>query len=272
MTSLVSWNMHQLPLLSDVGGADVVLIQEGTADLRTAEGWEVFPAEGEWSTGSAAWRTAIAVRRSSGIHAEPIPLKDLHDAGDGDIGVSRSGTLTAARLTLPEGSSFIAASVYARWEHAQGSSSIYADANAHRILSDLSVLLSGGRNSPEVLVAGDWNLLYGYQESGWPDAWRQRYDTVFERARVLGFNYLGPQEPHGRQADPWPDELPRDSRCVPTFHSSRQSPATATRQLDHVFATQGLAARTSVSAMNGVDEWGRSDHCRVAIEVLRQEA
>jgi hypothetical protein len=35
----------------------------------------------------------------------------------------------------------------------------------------------------------------------------------------------------GRQAEPWPDELPTDSRCVPTYHHTRQTPATATRQL-----------------------------------------
>jgi hypothetical protein len=41
---------------------------------------------------------------------------------------------------------------------------------------------------------------------------------------------VGPQAPDGgRQADPWPEELPAGSRNVPTYHRSRKTPATATR-------------------------------------------
>jgi exonuclease III len=42
----------------------------------------------------------------------------------------------------------------------------------------------------------------------------------------------------------------------------------ATRQLDFVFASHALAERLSVRALNtDPDEWGPSDHCRVAIEL-----
>jgi exonuclease III len=54
---------------------------------------------------------------------------------------------------------------------------------------------------------------------------------------------------------------------VPTFHHNRQTPATATRQLDFVFASQSLADSVSVRALNEPDEWGPSDHCRVVIDV-----
>ena len=82
--------------------------------------------------------------------------------------------------------------------------------------------------------------------------------TVFARAEALGLRFVGPQHPNGRQAEPWPDELPTDSRCVPTFHHNRQTPATATRQLDFVFASRSLADAVSVRAMNAVDEWVRA--------------
>ncbi len=39
------------------------------------------------------------------------------------------------------------------------------------------------------------------------------------------------------------------------------------RQLDFVFASAAIADRVEVRALNEVQEWGPSDHCRVAIEV-----
>ena len=54
---------------------------------------------------------------------------------------------------------------------------------------------------------------------------------------------------------------------MPTFRSSQQTPASATRQLDFVFASDSIADRVTTKAMTGVDEWGVSDHCRVVIDV-----
>lgn len=82
-----------------------------------------------------------------------------------------------------------------------------------------------------------------------------------------GLEFVGPQHPNGRQADPWPDELPKDSRCVPTFHHSQQRPETATRQLDFVFAPKPFARKVHTRAMNEPAEWGPSDHCGVVIDV-----
>jgi hypothetical protein len=55
--------------------------------------------------------------------------------------------------------------------------------------------------------------------------------------------------------------------CVPTFQHGRQSPVTATRQLDFVFASTSLANRVGVRALNQPEEWGPSDHYRVIIDV-----
>ena len=40
-------------------------------------------------------------------------------------------------------------------------------------------------------------------------------------------------------------------------------PTSAQRQLDFVFASEALSERISVRALNGEEEWGPSDHCRV---------
>ena len=83
----------------------------------------------------------------------------------------------------------------------------------------------------------------------------------------MGLSFVGPQAPNGAQADPWPDELPTTSLNVPTYRTNRQSPATATRQLDFVFASASIAHRVRVSAHNSPADWGPSDHCRVMIQV-----
>ena len=142
---------------------------------------------------------------------------------------------------------------------------MYADASVHRLISDLAVLI-GSERGHKILAAGDLNVLYGYGDKGSP-YWAARYGTVFERMAAMGVPIIGPQAPHGRCAEPWPAELPRGSACVPTYYSTHMTIEQAQRQLDFVFASRDLAGRISVRALNQVEEWGPSDHCRVAIEV-----
>ncbi len=156
-------------------------------------------------------------------------------------------------------------SMYAVWEGYRPGP-IYADASAHRLLSDLSGIVHDAR-SHRIIAAGDLNILHRYGEYGDP-YWAARYETVFDRAEAMGLQFVGPQAPHGRQATPRPAELPEDSLNVPTYHTRQQGPMGATRQLDFVFASHALADRLSVRALNtDPDEWGPSDHCRVAIEL-----
>jgi hypothetical protein len=116
------------------------------------------------------------------------------------------------------------------------------------------------------VVAGDWNILRGYGEHGDERA-KRRYASVFARAETLDLVFVGPHAPNGRRAKPHPAELPPDSTCVPTFHHTRQTPETATRQLDFVFASKSIADQVTVHALNGPAEWGPSDYCRVVIDV-----
>jgi len=251
--------------------ADIALLQEATpppADM--AAEFDIDPAP--WRTDGAglnrAWRTAI-VRLSERVSVQHLEARPLAEAHRGDLAISRPGTLSAAIVTPRTGDSLIVASMYAPWEepHRAAASSgwIYADASAHRVISDLSVLI-GRQEGHRILAAGDLNILKGYGEHG-SDYWAGRYATVFHRMAALGLSFVGPQVPNGQAADPWPQELPRTSHNVPTYHTSHQSPATATRQLDFVFASAGLAECTHVSALNSPEQWGPSDHCRIQIEV-----
>lgn len=270
MIRLVSWNMARrrdawLGLTNL--DADLALLQEAARPQPESPfAGSIDPAE-RWETsllgGRGQWKTVI-VPLTDRTELHPRATRTLETATSAaDWVVSRAGSIAAADVISNEAPPFTAVSVYAAWETAAGRG--FADGSAHRILSDLSALTTP-RGRP-LIVAGDWNILRGYGEFG--DAyWRRRYDTVFDRAEALDLRFVGPQFPNGRQADPWPDELPAGSLCVPTFHHSRQKPETANRQLDFVFVSAALANRVKVRALNAPEDWGPSDHCRVVIDVL----
>ena len=270
MLKLVAWNIAQRAAAwrelarSD---ADLALLQEATpppADVVA----NVKVDGTEWRTGVGRnWRTVVA-QLSDRVQVEWMDAKSLAEACAGELGVSRPGTLAAAHITPPSGEPFIAVSVYGAWEKPHSSTKrdfIYADASVHRLISDLSVFVSKGQHQ-NILVAGDLNILHGYGEHG-DSYWARRYETVFSRMEALGFKFIGPEKPHGRQADPWPIELPPTSGNVPTYYKRGESPTTCTRQLDFVFASGRFADGLRVRARNDPDDWGPSDHCRVEVEM-----
>ena len=162
------------------------------------------------SVDHGSWRTAIG-RLSDRVQLHPRPTIAIHGpATEGAWVVSVDGSVTAADVHIDDRSVFTAVSIYTPWEMAANRG--YADASAHRILSDLSALV--GSANHRLVVAGDWNILRGYGEYG-NTYWKARYDTVFERAEALGLRCVGPAAPNGRQAQPWPEELPIDSPLCP---------------------------------------------------------
>lgn len=274
---IVSWNIagRRKPwhVLIDMD-ADIALLQEARPPPRgIASQVDVDPAP--WSTAGASdrpWRTAIA-KLSDRVSVEWIEAKPLEEARGGEFAVSRQGTLTAAIVSAPDVDPFVAVSMYSLWlrPHASTGSrrSIVSDASAHHMVSDLSAFIGNRshRRGVRILAAGDLNILHGHGERG-SEYWASRYGTVFDRMGALGLPFIGPQHPHGRQADPWPRELPPGSANVPTYYTVRQGgPAAATRQLDFVFASKGLADSVTVRAINEPEQWGPSDHCRIGIEV-----
>ena len=91
---------------------------------------------------------------------------------------------------------------------------------------------------------------------------------VWKRMDNMGLEFMGPQSPNGRQAHPVPDYLPSDTGNVVTFHRPAQTVQDADQQLDYVFASQGFHESFTTSALNSVEEWGSSDHCRILIEIV----
>jgi endonuclease/exonuclease/phosphatase family metal-dependent hydrolase len=273
MVKLIAWNIARREVawrLLLESNADIALLQEAVAPPADVAGMlEVDPAP--WRTAGSGyyrpWRVAI-VKLSDRVGVQWHEAKPLLEADSGELVVSRPGTFATALVTPSSGKPFIVTSMYALWERphdATGSRWIYADASAHRLISDLSMLI-GQQSNHSIVAAGDFNILHGYGE-GRSAYWASRYATVFSRMAALGLSFMGPQAPAGRRAEPWPYELPRTSDNVPTYYTTFQSPATATRQLDFVFASNGIAARVQARALNSLEEWGPSDHCRVEIEI-----
>ena len=94
------------------------------------------------------------------------------------------------------------------------------DSSVHRVISDLSLLI-GRQRGHRIIAAGDLTVWYGY---GINEFWERRNSTVFSRMAAIGLPFVGPQHPNGRQADPWPSWLPKDSLNVPTFYNVGASP------------------------------------------------
>ena len=286
-TTVVCWNIakrhaawRQLVEMD----ADVALLQEAgryphdvasKVDTGPREHWDSHHWNSEWYEGR--WpklfdRWSMVVKLSDRVEVEWFKqVSPISVTAEDEIAVSGIGTIAAARIIPRDAEPFIAVSMYGRWiaPHPSAKSRWrvgYPDGSAHRIISDLSAFIgSTDPGTHRILAAGDLNLAFGGKDEYEPFAPRAR--TVTDRMDALGLEMVGPQHPHGRQADPTPEYLPADTRNVPTYHTTSQTPKTATNQLDWAFASRGFHRDITVRALNRVDEWGPSDHCRLLIQI-----
>ena len=280
MIRLVSWNVdkrgepwRELNEMAHRGEVDVALLQEaGSPSGDLADKIQVED--------HVLWnrhlydRWSLVVGLSDRVKVENFrQVPPVSVLGEGQIGVSGIGTIAAAKVTpldRPK-KAFVAVSMYARWMMPHPSTrspwtSGASDVSAHRILSDLSAFI--GHENPEkhrILAAGDLNMFYG--ATGRDLSLPERERTVWDRFKALGLEFLGPQAPNGRQASTMPADVPQDTRNVPTFYPRGKSAADATSQLDYAFASRGFHESVAVRALNEVDGWGPSDHCRILIKV-----
>jgi len=262
---ILSWNIaHRVEpwrALATDGAFDVALLQEAKPPPTDVK-FNVFPDPSGWGP---SFRTAVVGRRERPT-MRLLPTAPIGQAGRGLVSESRPGTITAVKQTLASGEVITLVSIYGHWEDPTTESGwMIADASVHRLISDVSLLI-GSERGHRLIVAGDLNLLYGYSENQ-NRYWGGRYETVFARMAAIGLPFVGPQHPNGLQAKPWPDELPRESKNVPTFRPTSGVPS---RQLDYVFASRELVPRLRVRALNKPEEWGPSDHCRVEIMLDEQ--
>ena len=277
---VVSWNIakRERPWkeLLDMG-ADVALLQEvGTvpAWVENRVGVSIGPREHwdshEWLAEDKLYdRWTMVVRLSDRVHVEWFKqVAPISHTDEDEFAVSGIGTAAAARVIPCVGAPFIVVSMYGRWIRWHPTVETrwrvgYPDGAIHRIISDLSAFIgSYDPSSHRILAAGDLNLSFHSS-----DPHNERAETILDRMRALGLEYVGPTYPNGRRAYPIPSHLTEASLDVPTYYTTRRKPATAHVQIDHVFASRGFHKEVCTSALNGVEEWGSSDHCRVLIKV-----
>ena len=280
MIRVVSWNIdtkpqpwHELVKMADAGEADLALLQEAGSIPGDLVHMIEYGDAVIWNR-QLYDRWPLVVRLSDRIEVEHYrQVPPISDLGDNDIGVSGIGTIAAARV-IPcesEDEAFVAFSMYARWLKPHPSTKSpwsvgYSDASAHRIISDLSTFI--GHTDPSrhrILAAGDLNMFYG--ATGTRLSLPERERTVWERMKSLGLEFLGPQAPFGRPAPTAPDDVPCDTKNVPTYYKVGECPEKARNQFDYAFASRGFHERVRVRAMNEICEWGCSDHCRLIIEI-----
>ena len=138
---LISWNIGLRTKAMEVlreSGCDVALLQ---ASHLLPDNWE----REHYSRGAKVIRLS-----------ERVEIMELRNVPQGrrpaadEIAVSAPGTIAAAHIVPETGDPFVAVSVYARWEkpHPRTPTSWgvgYADAMAHRAISDLSTFIGPPR-------------------------------------------------------------------------------------------------------------------------------
>ena len=287
-TKVVSWNIdtrhkpwRQLLNMD----ADVALLQEvgsvpsdvaDKVDTGPVEHWDSHVWNSRWFEGrfnSLFDRWPMVVRLSDRVKIEWFrQVSTISEIQDDEIAVSGIGTIAAARVIPEDSPPFIVVSMYARWIRPHSSAKShwfvgYQDGSAHRIISDLSAFIgSTDPSTHRIIAAGDLNMIYGATDNN-SLALPARDRTVTDRMDALGLEFMGPQYPDGRQASPTPRGLPEDTRNLPTYYARGGSPESAQHQLDYAFASRGFHESVRVRALNSVDEWGASDHCRLLIDV-----
>ncbi len=277
MIRVVSWNIDKgtapwscLAKMAKRGEADVALLQEAGSPPDDIRHLVCYENDIHWDR-SFFDRWPLVVKLSNRVEVEWFrQVPPWSELGEREIGASGIGTMAAARVVpcdRPQ-EAFIAVSMYARWMQAHpltgNNQRIHAEPSAHRILSDLSAFITYvDPRRHRILAAGDLNMWYRMTDY---DRGLNRLDRiVWDRFDALGLEFLGPQVPNGR---PMPEPAkPVGTKNVPTYYTRAQSPEEASGQLDYAFASRGFHEQVTVRALNGVDEWGPSDHCRLLIEV-----
>ena len=282
MIKIISWNIGKRSdpwrELSQCD-ADIALLQEaGNPPNELASNIRMITATDFANHAYDRW--PMVVQLSDKIDVKDFTLCDIfqhpktQDLPPDTLAVSDPTTIAIALVTLPDGQKFHVVSLYGRWlkPHASTNSKWgvgYPDASIHRAISDLSVLIGSLDSSTHrILVAGDFNMIYGATEKN-KLALPARDQTVIDRFKALGLEFMGPQYPAGRKAEPTPQGLPATTKNLPTYYTSGEKEAAeAQNQLDYVFVSRGFHEKSKVRALNSVEGWGSSDHCRLLIEIV----
>lgn len=247
--------------LLNMSGVDVGLLQEASRVPRELQDQvEVDQRLWEPECGNPGGYPSVVARLSDRVTTRFVETRSISCAASHDFYTSEWGTLGAATVKpAAEGDAITVISMaptYNYFTPESGSRTRYETiGSVHRLISDLARLV--GRRS-RVIAAGDWTINRGWSSQPAP-VWNERealhFRTAFDRMTALGFRHLPPEGRKNERGE------------AVTFVPIGATPEQAFAQLDFVFATENIADRVSVLALNQPDEWGPSDHCRIEINV-----
>ena len=163
---LLSWNMNQKANNWQVvlgSGVDIALLQEAKAPPVDLADKFMIQQDLEATVSKLPWRAIVAGLDNSGkFEFVPIKTQPLGGNDPEALMVSRPGTLDAAIVRIKEtGEEITVVSLYSTWMSPikqTGSSWIFADGSAHRLVSDLCGLI-GRQKGHKIIAAGDLNIL-----------------------------------------------------------------------------------------------------------------
>ena len=247
--------------LRDQHGVQIALLQEA-----------VTPPNGDWTTypptnASDLWAikahtdrqrnfASVVAVLDPALASNAVVPQALGAAEYGRFAVSHPGQFSVAEVASPSGKTITVISLYGIWD--RDDRYLFAEATLHRAISDLTILLQEQQRT-HVVLAGDLNIFFEWDQAEYDAYWAARYETVFTRLAAYGLDPVGPfgNQPLAGCACGRGD----DCRHVRTFAFQRK-PENRLNQLDFVFATSPLQP-LSCNALEDDAAWRYSDHLPV---------
>jgi exonuclease III len=204
--------------------ADIALLQEARVPdgRRAVHGRrEIYKGQG-WTSLVVTHPPARRVLTARARHSKRVSR--LHR--------THPGCLAVAEISLPNGRSLTAVSVYGKIDDG------YAQTTMHRLLSDLTPLFdqAGSRRDRWLVMGGDLNV-----STQLPAPYGRWSDSVFDRIEAFGLVNLT-----ARAVQRHPERRVTQCECgdAPCLHVQTATHRTGTRyQNDYLFASEALAER-----------------------------
>jgi exonuclease III len=276
---VVSWNMnHCLRSAESRARAWEYLMNELKADIAIVQ--EASPTDGmtavyraiDASNPRYRWGSAVVAFRDDLELQERkrVPLADcnMQPVRPNELPDSHPGASAVADVLSSAGEKLLTVvSLYGQWETMPDGRTIYSCARLHRMLSDLTSVLSKAKRD-NLMVAGDLNITTQIAYEGQRDVETDGAAAVLARIKSWGMKDCIAETRHTRPrlencTCPEPDTCVH----VQTFRLANRENSRPT-QLDYAFVSEKLATRLrACEVVHAPQAWALSDHCPIIVDL-----